>query len=363
MKIKDILNKSFHGEMITLEDALTLWKLASLSELMMAANNLRNIKANPEKVSWIIDRNINITNVCCSGCLFCNFYTSEKSGKAYITSIDEYKAKIKELQKIGGNQVLLQGGLHPKLGLDFYVELFSKLKELFPDLKLHALGPPEIVHLAKIEKRSYSDILQSLVKSGLDSLPGAGAEILSDRVRNYISKGKCSTSEWLEVMKEAHKLGITTSATMMYGHVETIEERMKHLLLIRDVQAEKPKNSVGFISFTPWPFQYKGTTLSKKMGTTPKFSADEYIRLISISRLVLNNIDNIQASWLTVGKEVAQICLHSGANDLSSIMIEENVVSAAGAEYSMGIAEMEKTIIDAGFIPARRDQNYSFVKS
>jgi cyclic dehypoxanthinyl futalosine synthase len=361
MNIKDILKKSLHGEIITLDDALALWNNPSLSELMTAANHLRNQKAIADKVSWIIDRNINITNVCCSGCLFCNFYTSEKSEKAYITSIDEYKAKIEELQKIGGSQVLLQGGLHPKLGLDFYVELFSKLKELFPDLKLHALGPPEIVHLAKLEKLSYGDILKALVKSGLDSLPGAGAEILSDRVRSYISKGKCSTSEWLEVMKEAHKLGIITSATMMYGHVETIEERMNHLLLIRDVQAEKPKNEVGFISFTPWPFQYKGTALSKKTGTTPKLSADEYIRLISISRLVLNNINNIQASWLTVGKEVAQICLHSGANDLSSIMIEENVVSAAGAEYKMGIADMEKTIIDAGFLPVRRDQNYNII--
>lgn len=346
--------------MLSLNDANELWHNASLGELMTAAHNLRNIKAIPRKVSWIIDRNINITNVCCSGCLFCNFYTSTKSENAYITSIEEYRTKIAELQKIGGNQLLLQGGLHPKLGINFYSDLFKTIKSYYPNIKLHALGPPEIVHLAKLEKISYENVLRILVESGLDSLPGAGAEILSDRVRNIISKGKCNTQEWLDVMEIAHKLEITTSATMMYGHIETLEERLIHLIKIRDVQAIKPANSKGFISFTPWPFQHKGTILNKRLGIVSGFRPDEYIRLIAISRLVLNNIDNIQASWLTVGREIAQVCLHSGANDLSSIMIEENVVSSAGANYRMGVEDMKKTILDAGFEPVLRDQQYSY---
>ncbi len=360
MKTKDIINKSLNGEMISINDAGELWHNASLGELMSGAQNLRNIKAPSGKVSWIIDRNVNITNVCCSGCLFCNFYTSVKSKTAYITTIDEYKTKISELKKIGGNQLLLQGGLHPQLGLHFYSDLFKELKKNYPDLKLHALGPPEIVHLAKIEKISYERVLRILVESGLDSLPGAGAEILSDRVRKIVSKGKCSAKEWLDVMETAHKLEITTSATMMYGHIETIEERLIHLIKIRDVQSMKPSNSKGFISFTPWPFQDKGTMLNKKMGVVSGFQSDEYIRLIAISRLVLNNIDNIQASWLTVGKDIAQVCLHAGANDLSSIMIEENVVSSAGANFRMGIEDMKKTILDAGFEPVLRDQQYNY---
>ncbi len=359
MDIKIIIDKTLNGNAISLEEAMFLWNNAPLSLLMLAGHQLRLQKADQDKVSWIIDRNINITNICCSGCLFCNFYTTEKNDNAYITSIEEYKKKISELIRIGGNQLLLQGGLHPKLGLDFYKSLFKDIKTLYPDIKLHALGPPEIVHISKIEGISYKQTLEQLREAGLDSLPGAGAEILSDRVRNIISRGKCKSKEWADVMTDAHKLGITTSATMMYGHIETIEERMEHLLLIRAIQDKKPTGSKGFISFTPWPFQHENTALSKRMSLSVNYSSDEYIRLIAISRLMLNNVDNIQASWLTVGKEIAQICLHAGANDLSSIMIEENVVSAAGAMHKMGVSEMENTIREAGFEPVMRDQEYN----
>ncbi len=362
MHVEDILRKAVFCESLNFQEVELLYKDAQLSQLTLAAHELRLRKAHPEIVSWIIDRNVNITNVCCSACLFCNFYTGKNSENAFITSEEEYIKKIRELKKIGGNQLLLQGGLHPELGLNYYTSLFSRLKQLFPRLKLHALGPPEIIHLAKKEGLLPGSVLKKLVDAGLDSLPGAGAEILSDRVRGIISKAKCTTSEWLNVMHEAHKMNITTSATMMYGHVETIDERINHLLLLRDLQSQKPKESKGFISFTPWPFQHKNTRLHKKTGITANFSADEYIRIIALSRLVLNNIDNIQASWLTVGKELAQVCLHCGANDLSSIMIEENVVSSAGANYIMGVQEMEETIKQAGFIPVKRDQQYNFLK-
>lgn len=362
MNAENIIDKTILGEAIKLQEALCLWNDAPLSLLIASAHYLRQQKANPEIVTWIIDRNVNITNVCCSACLFCNFYTTERNPKAYITTIDEYKTKIEDLLKIGGNQLLLQGGLHPRLGLEFHKKLFKDLKNLYPDIKLHALGPPEIVHVSKIEGISYKETLTELVKSGLDSLPGAGAEILSERVRRIISKNKCSAKEWSNVMIEAHKLGITTSATMMYGHIETIEERLQHLLTIRKIQSIKPKDSRGFISFTSWPFQQKNTALAKRMQLHPNFRSDEYLRLIAVSRLILNNIDNIQASWLTVGRELAQVCLHAGANDLSSIMIEENVVSAAGAQNKMGIAEMENTIREAGFLPAKRDQQYKLMQ-
>ena len=222
-------------------------------------------------------------------------------------------------------------GFTPDLGIDFYENLFKQLKQLYPDLKLHALGPPEIVHLSKLSKLSYHDALVRLMKAGLNSLPGAGAEILSDRVRKQLSKNKCSVNEWLDVMKDAHKLGLTTSATMMFGHIETLEERVDHLIFIRDVQAEIPFAAKGFIAFIPWPFQDEGTALKKRLGIKSTVSNEEYIRTIALCRIMLPNIDNIQASWLTVGKETAQVCLHAGANDFGSIMIEENVVSVAEA--------------------------------
>lgn len=358
----DIIEKALGGEALDLAEAMHLYENAPLGELMFSAHLMRMQKVPGEKVTWLIDRNVNITNICCSGCHFCNFYRSEKSPSAYITSIEEYQQKIEELYAHGGKQLLLQGGMHPKLGLEFYSNLFRELKELYPDLKLHALGPPEIVHISKLEGISYQQTLEALTTSGMDSLPGAGAEILSDRVRSIISKAKCTTDEWLEVMHTAHNMGITTSATMMFGHIETLEERMQHLLHIRSTQSQKPASAKGFISFIPWPFQAEYTHLNKKFGPFKKVDAHEYIRLIAVSRLVLNNITNIQASWLTVGKETAQLCLHAGANDMGSIMIEENVVSSAGAHHKLNASQMQQAIKDAGFTPVQRNQQFERVE-
>jgi cyclic dehypoxanthinyl futalosine synthase len=309
-------------------------------------------------VTLIIDRNVNITNVCISGCKFCNFYRSGHSQEAYITTIQDYCAKIEEMKKLGGNQLLLQGGMHPELRLGFYENLFAGLKSRYPDLRLHALGPPEIVHLAKLEKLPFKIVLQRLVAAGLDSLPGAGAEILVDRVRKILSPVKCTASEWLYVMKAAHELDLTTSATMMFGHIETIEERLEHMVAIRRIQSEKPAGHKGFLSFIPWPFQDENTVLKEKSGIHNKVTPGEYIRMIAISRIMLPNIPNIQASWLTVGKETAQLCLHAGANDFGSIMIEENVVSVAGANYKFDAAGIQQAIRAAGFDPRQRDQEF-----
>ena len=306
---------------------------------------------------------MNITNVCVSGCQFCNFFKPLNHPETYVTTLEQYKNKINELYDFGGKQILIQGGMHPKLGLDFYTRLFKNLKRLFPDLKLHALGPPEIVHLSMMEKRSYEEILTSLIEAGMDSLPGAGAEILVERVRMEISRNKCSAKEWLDVMRVAHQMNISTSATMMFGHVETIAERMEHLAAIRTVQNEKPENATGFVSFIPWPFQAEGTVLKKRYGSFKKITADEYVRLIAVSRIMLPNINNIQASWLTVGKDTAQLCLHAGANDFGSVMIEENVVSKAGADHQFDIPGIQRAIREAGFEPRQRNQRFEQVSS
>ena len=278
--------------------------------------------------------------------------------EAYITDIETYKKKIEETIKYGGDQLLLQGGHHPDLGLSFYVNLFKELKALYPSIKLHSLGPPEIAHITKLEKSTHTEVLKALVEAGLDSLPGAGAEILNDRVRRLISKGKCTGREWLDVMRACHQLNITTSATMMFGHVETIYERFEHLVWLREVQSEKPAHAKGFLAFIPWPFQDDGTLLKRVKGVSNNVSADEYIRMLALSRIMLPNIENIQASWLTVGKATAQICLHSGANDFGSIMIEENVVSAAGAPHRFTYKTIQDAIKEAGFEPQLRNQQY-----
>lgn len=361
MNLQTIYDKVKKSGTIDFEEALLLYKSAPLSDLMFLANEIRYNHRKEKIVSWIIDRNINITNVCISGCKFCNFHCKPKSVNAYVTGIDEYKKKIDELIQLGGNQILLQGGLNPDLGLSFYVDLFKELKSIYPDIKLHALGPPEIVFLSKIEKKKIEYILTELVSAGLDSLPGAGAEILSDRVRKIISPGKCNTTEWLNVMQVAHNMGLVTSATMMFGHVETVEERIKHLILLNDLQRKKPVNSPGFISFTPWPFQDNNTVLRKKYNVVNKTTMTDYVRLIAISRIILKDIPHIQASWLTVGFDTAKLCLYAGADDLGSVMIEENVVSSAGASYKASKEEIIKQIIDAGFIPKQRNQKYELL--
>ena len=357
MKVDNILNKAIKLNSLTLEEGLFIYENASTGELMIAANECREKQVPGNKVGWIIDRNINITNVCISGCKFCNFHCKINDDVQYITTIDEYCKKIDELFAAGGRQILAQGGMHPKLGLDFYTNLFSELKKRYPALKMHALGPPEIVFIAKKDRKSYREVLEKLVKSGLESLPGAGAEILSDRVRKIISPGKCNTQEWLDVMREAHKMNLVTSATMMYGHIETNKERIEHLINLRNVQSEKPKGAHGFITFVPWPFMDEGTVLSKE-GVRNQTTTNDYLRLIAISRIMLNNVKNIQASWLTVGAATGQLCLHGGANDFGSIMMEENVVSAAGAKYKLDANGIQQVIRDSGFEPRYRNQAY-----
>jgi cyclic dehypoxanthinyl futalosine synthase len=360
LKTEELLDRALNREFLTAEEGQFLFENAPTAELAMVANWLKEEKKGNKVVTWIIDRNANTTNVCIANCKFCNFFRVPGHADAYVTSIEQYKEKIDELMRYGGEQLLLQGGHHPELGLRFYADLFKELKSLYPNLKLHALGPPEIAHICKLEGLSHTEVLKELRDAGLDSLPGAGAEILNDRVRRLISKGKCTGQEWLDVMKAAHQLNITTSATMMFGHIETLEERFEHLVRLREVQAEKPSNAKGFLAFIPWPFQDDGTLLQRVKGINNQVTADEYIRMIAISRIMLPNIENIQASWLTVGKEVAQICLHSGANDMGSIMIEENVVSVAGAPHRFTADGIQNAIREAGFTPQLRTQEYEY---
>jgi cyclic dehypoxanthinyl futalosine synthase len=356
-----ILERAITGETVTHMEAMHLLTEAPLINVMEAAHRLR-MQIHPEnRVTWIIDRNVNISNVCHAGCLFCNFSCSRNSSKAFITPIQEYREKVQHLFSLGGRQLLLQGGLHPDLGLAFYTGLFQQLKSEFPEIRLHALGPPEVVHLSKLEGISTGETLDQLIASGLDSLPGAGAEILSNRVRKKLSPGKCSVEEWLEVMYQAHQRNIITSATMMFGHIETPTEQIEHLLLLRDLQQQRPANSTGFISFIPWPFQDKETPLATRHQVHNTVTPVSYIRLFATARLVLNNIRNLQPSWLTIGVPTAQICLHAGGNDFGSIMIEEHVVSSAGANNSMDASAIQKAIAQAGFSPRLRNQRFECI--
>ncbi len=360
MNLKEIYTRAGNFEELTMEEGVFLFKNAALTELMFVADELRKKQVPHGKVTWQIDRNVNTTNVCTANCKFCNFYRIPGHADAYITDIETYKQKIEETIRWGGDQLLLQGGHHPELGLSFYVNLFKELKSLYPNIKLHTLGPPEIAHITKLEKSNHRDVIKALKEAGMDSLPGAGAEILTDRVRRLISKGKCGAQEWLDIMAEAHQQHITTSATMMFGHVETLEERFEHLIKIREVQNRKPADAKGFLAFIPWTFQDADTLLAKIRGVHNLTTPEEYIRMIALSRIMLPNIKNIQASWLTVGKEVAQLCLQAGANDFGSIMLEENVVSAAGAPHRFTSTNIQEAIREAGFEPQLRTQQYEW---
>jgi len=360
MNKQELIQRALNKDSLSAEEGQFLYENLATAELMFIANQLRQKSVSGDVVTWQIDRNVNTTNACVANCKFCNFFRPPKHPEVYITTIDQYKEKIEETIKYGGDQILLQGGHHPDLGLEFYINLFRELKTLYPNVRLHTLGPPEIAHIAKIDGLTYKEVLIALKESGMDSLPGAGAEILNDRVRRIISTGKCSGKVWLDVMREAHKLDITTSATMMFGHVETIEERFEHLVWIREVQSEKPEQAKGFHAFIPWPFMDDGTLLQRKKGVNNNVTDDEYIRTLAISRIMLPNIRNIQASWLTVGADTAKICLHGGANDMGSIMIEENVVSVAGAPHRFTSESIQKCIKEAGFIPQLRNQEYEY---
>lgn len=361
---KDIFRKARERENLDLQEALWLWESAPPADLFGVADELRREAVDdPSVVTWQIDRNVNVTNVCISGCKFCNFHCKpHQAGKAYVTSVEEYCRKIEETFALGGDQLLLQGGLHPGLDIFYYEGLFRELKSRYPGLRLNALGAPEVAHIARISGITVAETLQRLRAAGLDTLPGAGAEILCDDVRGRISPGKPSAGQWLDVMREAHRMNIPATATMMYGHVETPAQRVEHLIKIRDLQAERPEGTYGFTAFIPWIFRSDGTELEKE-GIVSRFSPLEYLKVIAMSRIVLNNIRNIQASWLTVGKATAQVALHCGANDFGSIMIEENVVSAAGASNRFDAGSIQRAIHEAGFTPRLRDQLYRNVKN
>ena len=361
MELDYLYKKALDLMPLSVEEGTFLYRHAPYGELIYIGDTLRQIHVPGKNAGWMIDRNVNLTNICFSRCKFCNFCRRKDDPDAYVTTIGDYKRKIDELYSLGGDQILLQGGMNPDLGLDFYTGLFTRLKELYPSLKLHALGPPEIVYLSKKEKLPYGTVLERLLEAGLDSLPGAGAEILSDRVRKIVSPAKATTDEWLGVMREAHRMNLPTSATMMYGHVETTTERIEHLVRLRELQEERPEGSYGFIAFIPWPFQDEGTLLAGRHGIKSSYTAPDYIRLIAISRIMLNNITNLQSSLLTVGKEVAILSLHAGANDLGSIMIEENVVSSAGSDNRFDAEEIQAVIKEAGYVPVRRNQKYETV--
>ena len=355
-----LYDKALRSEFLTIEEGMFLFEHAPLAELMAVADTLRRQKVPHGKVTWQIDRNVNTTNVCIANCKFCNFYRIPGHAEAYITDMDTYRKKIAETIQWGGDQLLLQGGHHPELGLKYYVDTFRAIKAEFPDIRLHALGPPEVAHITKLEKSTHAEVLKALQEAGMDSLPGAGAEILVDRVRRLISKGKCGAQEWLDVMHEAHKLNMATSGTMMFGHVETLRERFEHLEKLREVQSRKPEGSYGFTAFIPWTFQDVDTLLTRIRGVHNLTTSEEYVRMIAISRIFLPNITNIQASWLTVGKAVAQMSLHAGANDFGSIMLEENVVSAAGAPHRFTYKSIQEAIAEAGFEPQLRNQLYQW---
>src|SRR4030095_6135951 len=360
MTLDELYQRALNFEFLDVEEGVFLFEHAPLTDLMFVANELIKKQVPHGKFTWQIDRNVNTTNVCIANCKFCNFYRIPGHPDAYITSIDTYKTKIEQTFKYGGEPLMLQRGHHPELGLSFYVDIFSQLKELYPNIKLHALGPPEVAHICKLEKKSHREVMVALRKAGLDSLPGAGAEILVDRVRRLISKGKCGAQEWLDIMATAHQLRITTSATMMFGHVETIRERFEHLVKLREVQSKKHEDAKRFLAFIPWTFQDVDTLLTRIRGVHNLTTPEEYIRMITLSRIMLPNIKNIQASWLTGGKQTAQICLHGGANDFGSIMLEENVVSAAGAPHRFTYRSIQEAIKEAGFEPQLRNQQYEF---
>ncbi len=346
-----IASKAWDGGRLTKEDALILWEKADFYTLAALANNCR-VRLHPERVvTYVSDRNINYTNICVSGCRFCAFYRSPEAEGGYVLSQEELAAKIEETLALGGTQILLQGGLHPDLRLSDYEEMLQFIKDRFP-IHIHGLSPPEVIHLARTERLGLEAVLKRLQQSGLDSIPGGGAEILADEIRSKISPNKCSSAEWLKVMECAHSLGMRTTATMMFGHIETIEHRLEHLLKLRELQ----ERTGGFTAFIPWTFQPDNTALKTKPAT-----AMDYLRTLAMSRLVLDNIQNLQVSWVTMGSSVAQVALQCGANDFGSSMIEENVVAAAGVNHRLSVEEIRKIIKDAGYEPRQRNTYYELI--
>ena len=341
------------GGRLTAEEALSIYRTAPTWWLGRVADRVRQRKHPEGVVTYIIDRNVNYTNVCVARCNFCAFYREVGSSDGYVLGFDEIFRKIEETRALGGVQLLLQGGHNPDLPIAWYEDLFRAVKQRFPDFKLHALSPPEVIHLSRMSKLAVPDVIDRLIAAGLDSIPGGGAEILVDRVRKLLNCfNKASADEWLDVMRHAHEKGLRTTATMMYGTVETDEDRLAHMLRLRDLQDE----TGGFTAFITWSYQPEHTERGGREAT-----GIEYLRTLAIARLVLDNFDNLQASWVTQGGKVGQLSLAFGANDMGSVMIEENVVRAAGASYCMDEVEIVRNVEDAGFVAKRRNMHYDIL--
>ncbi len=354
----DLAEKVLAGERITPREALDLYHgpLTELGELANARRNLAKASAyqgrGSEIVTYIIDRNINYTNVCDVYCKFCNFYRTEKDADHYVLSMEALDQKLDELSAIGGVQILLQGGHHPGLRLDHYLDMLAHIREKYPHINVHGFSPPEFNHFARVFSMPLREVITRFKAAGLGSIPGGGGEILVDRVRERISPLKCNSSQWLEVMEIAHDLGLKSSATMMFGHVETVEDRIEHLGRLRDLQDD----TAGFTAFICWTFQPENTVLK----AIPAGAA-EYLRMQALSRIFLDNFDNVQSSWVTQGPKIGQIALKYGANDFGSVMMEENVVSQAGAHFRLKSEEISSLIRDAGYEPRRRDNWYELL--
>ena len=350
MTIAAIAERVLEGRRIDGQEALRLYTGAPTALLGRLAEAVRARKHPAGVVTYIIDRNVNYTNVCVARCNFCAFYRPVGSGEGYVLGFDELFRKIDETRAVGGQQVLLQGGHNPDLPLQWYEDLFAAVKSRYPDFRLHALSPPEILHLSRLSGEPVPAVVRRLVRAGLDSVPGGGAEILVDRVRRELNcYSKATADEWLSVMREVHQAGLRSTATMMYGSVDTPAERVEHLCRLRGLQDE----TGGFTAFITWSYQPANTELAGTEAT-----GIEYLRTLALSRIVLDNFDNLQASWVTQGGKVGQLSLAFGANDMGSVMIEENVVRAAGAEYCMDEAEIVRNIEDAGYVAKRRDMGY-----
>ncbi|GAA4467298.1 cyclic dehypoxanthinyl futalosine synthase [Novipirellula rosea] len=351
--IRDILDKAIEGQRLTSAEGLRLLESHDLAALGAAAEAVsRRMHPEPYR-TYNIDRNINYTNVCTAVCDFCAFYRGPKSDEGYVLPRAELLAKIEETVALGGNQILLQGGLHPKYKLDWYEEMLGDIKRAYPEVNIHGFSPPELHHFTKVNNLSIEEVLQRLKAAGLGSIPGGGAEILVDRVRNEITRGKVMTDDWLNVMRVWHKLGGVSSSTMMFGHVETLEERIEHLHRVRELQDE----TGGFTAFICWTFQPDNTELSH----IPPKGSFEYLKTLAVSRLFLDNVPNIQSSWVTQGLKVGQLALLFGANDMGSLMLEENVVAEAGTVHFLTLDQIRASIEELGFEPRQRSVNYELV--
>jgi cyclic dehypoxanthinyl futalosine synthase len=346
-RVQEILSRCVGGTRISEEDALLLLREGELLELGAAAHAVRNRLNDPKVVTYIVDRNINYTNVCVYKCKFCAFYRRPGDPEGYLLSREELRGKIQETIDLGGTGVLLQGGVHPDLPLEYYEELLRWMSEEFPEVHRHAFSPPEILFISRVTKKPLHEVLSRLIDSGLQSIPGGGAEILVDEIRKEtLSYPKASSEGWLDVMRTAHQLGLRTTATMMFGQGESLEDRVEHMRKVRSLQDE----TKGFTAFIGWTFQNENT----EMTHVPEASGFEYLRQQAVARLYMDNIRSIQSSWVTQGLGIGQLALRFGANDMGSIMIEENVVAAAGARNKVTTDEMKRLIRDAGFEPVQR---------